>query len=270
MLSGNSLGSTLLDGLASDANAVADLLTWDSEFWGVPIAQVRGDVLDATRLEAVNEFCREHGIACLYFLATADDPGATRIAEEAGFHLTDVRITLRREDTDFARDARPQVDNRVTIRRWQDPDIPELRRIASESHRNTRFFADTRFSRERCVRFYETWIERSCTGYADAVLVAEADAHPIGYITCHLPTAKGVSGRIGLIGIDKRVRGRGIGSRLVAAAMAWFATAGVEKVTVVTQGRNLAAIRLYERTGFQTDLVQLWYHKWYLPREGFD
>jgi hypothetical protein len=32
----------------------------------------------------------------------------------------------------------------------------------------------------------------------------------------------------------------------------------------VTQGRNLAAQRLYQRTGFLIRDLQLWYHKWYL------
>jgi len=36
---------------------------------------------------------------------------------------------------------------------------------------------------------------------------------------------------------------------------------------VVTQGRNLAAQRLYQRNGFVTASLQLWYHRWF-PREN--
>ena len=32
---------------------------------------------------------------------------------------------------------------------------------------------------------------------------------------------------------------------------------------VVTQGRNIAGQRLYQRCGFLTRSVELWYHKWY-------
>jgi hypothetical protein len=37
-------------------------------------------------------------------------------------------------------------------------------------------------------------------------------------------------------------------------------------VNVVTQGRNSKAQRLYERCGFLTRSVQLWYHRWFMPR----
>jgi ribosomal protein S18 acetylase RimI-like enzyme len=33
-------------------------------------------------------------------------------------------------------------------------------------------------------------------------------------------------------------------------------------VSVVTQGRNVAAQRLYQRAGFVTASTQLWYHRW--------
>ena len=50
------------------------------------------------------------------------------------------------------------------------------------------------------------------------------------------------------------------------SALDWFATQGVEKVTVVTQGRNGAAQRLYQRCGFVTGSIHLWYHKWNVPQ----
>ena len=58
-------------------------------------------------------------------------------------------------------------------------------------------------------------------------------------------------------------RGRGGGSALVQGALAWFADRGVTQVLVVTQGRNVGAQRLYQKAGFLTRKVELWYHRWF-------
>jgi ribosomal protein S18 acetylase RimI-like enzyme len=49
----------------------------------------------------------------------------------------------------------------------------------------------------------------------------------------------------------------------VLDALDWFAQQQVDTVTVVTQGRNIAAQALYQRRGFITQSQQLWYHKWF-------
>ena len=54
---------------------------------------------------------------------------------------------------------------------------------------------------------------------------------------------------------------------LIAAAMEWFGTEGALEVDVVTQGRNLAAQRLYQRNGFVTRRFELLYHKWFAPED---
>ena len=112
------------------------------------------------------------------------------------------------------------------------------------------------------MALYETWIRRSCEGYADAVLVAETGGGPAGYITCHL-SGSPPAGSIGLVGVGGDARGAGTGTTLVGAAIEWFQGRGVQEVSVVTQGRNLAAQRLYQRAGFRIQAVELWYHKWF-------
>jgi dTDP-4-amino-4,6-dideoxy-D-galactose acyltransferase len=111
---------------------------------------------------------------------------------------------------------------------------------------------------------YGAWIEKSCRGYAQAVLVAERDAKPAGYVTCHW---QGTTGQIGLIAVAEWARGVGIGGNLVDAAVHTFEKAGASHTTVVTQGRNLASQRLYQKRGFITKSVELWYHLWFPSAE---
>ena len=58
------------------------------------------------------------------------------------------------------------------------------------------------------------------------------------------------------------MRGVGCGRALIASALEWSERHGLRPATVVTQARNVHGLRLYERCGFVTTSVQLWYHWW--------
>ena len=140
--------------------------------------------------------------------------------------------------------------------------ISSLERIARDCHRDTRFFYDPCFSDDVCRKLYATWIKRSCEGYADQVFVAEKKGEPIGYISCHLNRISSI-GQIGLLGVSQKDRDRTVGKMLLLNSLKWFTGQQIEKIRVVTQGRNIAAQRFYEGFGFRTSLVQIWYHKWF-------
>jgi dTDP-4-amino-4,6-dideoxy-D-galactose acyltransferase len=271
-----------------EADKPCEYLQWDSDFFGLRIARVNGNRLSPARAAAISEWCVSNRIDCLYFLADAGDQETVKLAERDGYGFVDVRVTLGQGSG-----ARGQ----GSVKGWQAPglkhrsltpgpsegssplatgpghsplatwsirpskpeDIPALRSLAGVSHRDTRFFFDPNFPRGRCVELYQTWIEKSCNGYADAVLVAELDSSVVGYITCKL-LGDG-RGQIGLVGVGARVQGRGIGQGLVKAGLGWFAERGADQVIVVSQGRNISAQRLYQRCGFLTQSVQLWYHR---------
>jgi len=218
------------------------VLEWDSEFWGVRIAQVEGPEADA--------WGREHGVACAYLLVPGDDAARAQSAEGYGYRLMDVRVEL---------DA-PAASRDAAVRPARGDDVERLRAIARTNHGDTRFYADPRFPRAGCDELYDTWIRRSCEGWADAVLVAEADGAPAGYVSVHRREGHG---SIGLIGVDAGARGRGLGEELVRGALGWCAQEGLAECRVVTQGRNVAAQRVFQRCGFRTRSVDLWFHKWF-------
>ncbi|HEX3855800.1 MAG TPA: GNAT family N-acetyltransferase [Verrucomicrobiae bacterium] len=240
-----------------------ELLPWDTEFFGFRIARVCGDTLKMEQVVKIDDWSRSNRVRGLYFLSRADDPATIQTAEQHGFGLVDIRVTLERRMMDSHDLIRSDLPAGICIRPVQPNDLSGLRVMARRGHGETRFFSDSHFSRQRTEDLYSTWITLEVQGRAQNVFVAASGTNqPLGYISCHLDPVHR-EGQIGLVGVSPEVRGRGIGKNLVQAAIGWFRTQGAQKVTVITQGNNQAAQRLYQQCGFLSRDLQLWYHKWY-------
>ena len=239
-------------------------MEFDSHLFGMRIGRLGDGPLTEIRARAAVEWSRVNRVRCLYYLCPAHDAKSMAIAQQFGFLVVDVRVTFAITSEDYLKESGSPtpspLDGDIAIRSHLPSDVSELTSIAATSYTDTRFYQDPRFAREACDRLYEIWVEKSCRGYAEAVLVADVEGQPAGFITCHL-TPKG-EGNIGLVGVSEHARGRRLGKMLVRAALDWFAQRGTLRVTVVTQGRNLAAQRLYQRSGFLTNRVDLWLHRW--------
>ncbi|MEO8367823.1 MAG: GNAT family N-acetyltransferase [Candidatus Solibacter sp.] len=227
-------------------NEPAELLEWDSKFFCRRIARVQGAALNQTLLD----WCAHHKIDCLYYLAP-HDPHTIAAAETFHFALTDIRVTYERP---LANLPAPPAD----IRQARPADLERLKQIAAHSFTDSRFYADPHFGRAQCDALYAIWLERD---FAEGrVLVAEHEGQPAGFVTCNY---HGDTGNIGLIAVDAAAHGRGLGRRLVTAALHDFAAHGVTRSTVVTQARNIASQRLYQNCGYLLRSSALWYHRWF-------
>lgn len=227
-------------------------LAWDSDFFGCRIARLEDTRLEPEDVAALEQAVADERIDCVYLLADETLPPDRALT--AGFWPMDERVTLELEPSP---DLAPPG---AAVRPAVAADAPALEDIAAEAHRGTRFFADARFPRERCVELYRTWIRNSLRGMADAVRVVEDASGPAGYATAHL--RPGGVGEIGLVGVAARARGRGLGQALVGAVVHWLRARGCARVRVVTQGRNAAALGLYTGAGFRAVRTETWYHRW--------
>jgi GNAT superfamily N-acetyltransferase len=244
-------------------NSTCEFLSWDSEFFGFPIGRICGDSLDDKLLKEADKWSNANKIRCLYCLLRPDNPAALQAAEKHSFNLVDIRVTFTRTFDVSLPTAYPRLVPNGQIRPVEPSDIPQLQVLARTAHSDTRFFNDPHFSYGMAEELYETWIALESQGRAQKVLVAISEkGAPIGYISCHVDSAKRV-GRIELVGVAAESRGKGVGKSLVLAALDWLSQQGLVRSTVVTQGRNIMAQRLYQRCGFVTENLQLWYHKWY-------
>jgi dTDP-4-amino-4,6-dideoxy-D-galactose acyltransferase len=235
---------------------ICTYLEWDSKFFERRIARLNRPRLDDAVVAETLAWCGTNRIECLYFLADSDHPQTPRLAESNDFLLTDVRMTFERT---LAQQERAHISP-DEVRLAREDDLNVLRAIARTGHRDTRFYFDEHFDQTKCELLYETWIENSFRGFAQAVLVALVDQAPAAYLTCHF---KDQESQIGLVGVDASHQGKGLGTKLVQHFLSWSREQGASRATVVTQGRNIPAQRLYQRNGFATASLQLWYHRWF-------
>lgn len=218
---------------------MSEFLAWDTYFWGHAIYRAaRADEPQRGEL--------------MWLLIPAEDIAHAQEAGRLGWALMDVRVEFEHALGDSFGPRR----DFVSTREWQERDLPALVELARSAHRITRFYADPRLEAARCDDLYAGWIRNSCAGWAQAVFVSKTGD---SYVTVHRHEA---AASIGLIAVAEEHRGQGIGTWLVHRALEWASDEGCERITVVTQGRNIPAQRVFERCGFVTSATSLWFHRW--------
>jgi ribosomal protein S18 acetylase RimI-like enzyme len=227
-------------------------LEWDSSFFGVRIGRVRGGVVVGELTQALTE-ADERGIRCLYLLAPAADLRFLDTAQEHGFRVRDVRVELARAVAGHA------AAMRRGLRPGRPQDLERLGPLARSAFRGTRFFADPGFSQERSAELYVEWLRRGLSGAGERVTLVGGDLS--GFLVCEIDETAS-EGRISLIAVSAEVSGQGFAETLMEGAGHAFREHGLARASVVSQGHNVAALRLYERLGYRTETVSLWLHRW--------
>lgn len=235
-------------------------LAWDTDHFGVPIGRISGPAVSAEDIAEADRL----GLRCLYLLLPAADIGAVVTAEDLGFRVADERVTLGRpllpatgDDVAGTSDA-----GFTSVRPAVAADLVALEPVARVAHVDSRFFADPHFDREASAMLYVAWLRNSLSGdLADIVLVAEEDGTSVGYITGRIESNRETIA-IGLFAVAAAARGRGLGSHLLTAFLDVATRRGLARVTVVTQGANVGAQRVYQGQGFRTIESELWLHRW--------
>jgi ribosomal-protein-alanine N-acetyltransferase len=135
----------------------------------------------------------------------------------------------------------------VVIRRATEADIAAIAAVGS------RAWASNVFSFERELPGMRAHVERAFREFAEAsfgnVLVAEVEEAVLGW-----GARDEDNDYISDLWVDPVVQGQGIGSSLLRALKSAIAEAGYTKARISTHARNVGAIRLYQREGF--DIVE--------------
>ncbi|MBM4093968.1 MAG: GNAT family N-acetyltransferase [Planctomycetes bacterium] len=237
------------------------LLPWDSDFFGFPVALIVAPELTVDRLEHALRDMARAPVKLAYWPA---DPVARGPSDEdihrLGGMLVDRKTTfakeLRRAAGDSIGDTLPD-----GVERYRpEMGTSDLIGLAVAAGQHSRFAVDPHIPRRKFEELYSIWLLRSLAKErADEVLVVRRRAACAGFATV---SERNGQGDIGLIAVGEAYRGQGIGGALVSAADWWFRRRGCTRAQVVTQEANAPACQLFARCGYTIEKVTPYYHFW--------
>ncbi len=234
-------------------HAIIEPLSWESEFFALDSAKLifssSAPVLAEADLAA---YALVQAKISAQQLALADG------LADFGFRLVEGEVDLV-----LALDNRSILEfgDRVqAIRFATEADIPALRSAAAQVFAASRFRAPW-YQPDDSGRFYALWIEKAVLGTFDhqCLLALDEQGHPEGFVS--LRNLGERETRIGLLAAFPGASGGGIGSRLMAAALAESRRQGMQHLRVATQIGNIAALRLYQRQGAVIESTAYWLYR---------
>jgi dTDP-4-amino-4,6-dideoxy-D-galactose acyltransferase len=210
---------------------------------------VHGQV-DAAQLERrlSTEFGSGAGFA--YAKIPMVDVPAIEVFSRLGFYAVDTSVTFQRGDEPHPDRAMP---DGIEVRRADTAECEAAREIAGRCMVFSRFHVDPRFGSGVGDAVNRAWMQSYCDGNrGEETQVALLGGRVVGFNAILRSSVAGAPCRVvDLIGVDDEARGRGIGQALMRRFIADTLTAGVRCMRVTTQASNIAAVNLYERSGFR-------------------
>ncbi|MFS9773311.1 dTDP-4-amino-4,6-dideoxy-D-galactose acyltransferase [Enterobacter chuandaensis] len=224
----------------SELHGVLESLEWESTFFARTSAIVRwrenAPVLQEADLSAWQRVQAK---------IPAERADLLDALQQQGFQLVegeiDLSITLTRHDASGAEIATEQ-------------DIPVLRQMAARAFAQSRFRTPW-YAPDDSGRFYAQWIENAVKGTFDHVCLVfrAANGQIQGFVSLRKLNER--EARIGLLA------GRGMGEKLMQAALHWAQQQQVETLRVATQVGNTAALKRYIASGANIDATAYWLYR---------
>lgn len=243
---------------ASQKISIVDKLNWDTNFFGFNIAKLNHEKIKENIIKLVLGWCVNNKIKCLYYAAGGSDWLSIRLAEKHGFGFVNIRVTYSLA----ANDPQRAKKNKYNFRKAKKSDLSSLIKMTKNLYLDSKYYFDKNFPDKLCDKFYSTWIKKLALSKnkGENVYVLADSGKPIAYIASG---AEYGTVHIFLVAVDCDYQKKGLGKLLINEFIRFQQKLGYKNFKVVTQGRNIAALRLYQSYGFKIVSEQIEYHKWF-------
>lgn len=237
-------------------NSQPEMLPWDSDFLGFPVARLRAANLGPETLADVLTRSRTAGIHLLYLHADPADAVTVAAAQAVGLPLADHRLTFTMPlPTVPTYSARTHYLILPTTTY-----TPQLEALVLQSGEYSRFRRDPNFASDVFPRLYQQWLDNILAGRtARLLLVATAnEGQALGLLVLD---EKPPYTSLELLAVAPALRGQGLGWQFLEAAQRQAYAWGLPVLRLVTQADN-PACRMYRRFGFEATYEEHLYHCW--------
>lgn len=229
-----------------------DYLNWDSHFFKLKIGKAVLSHVDEKMVAKIINEKESEGYDVVYLFTSTIDSKADAAILKAGGLLADQKVTYTRDIS-----ADKTTDSSFKIRNYDGLLTPALLKLALQSGHESRFNKDARLQ-PKFELLYKIWIEKSLSGeMANCILAYEEENTIKGFVTLK---KEGAAGQIGLIAVSPELHGKGIGKALMASSENWYISQKIKTARVVTQKNNVAACKLYEKSGYYIEKTEIIYH----------
>lgn len=223
-----------------------EYLEWDSKFFGKRIGRLdlrheTSPKIDVSDLDLLYVYSEEDGLF-----------------ELKGFTCSYAEVKVVFSKTNFESHSK-SMGNVVSVfnSELKPEDIYEL---AFDSGHESRFRKDPNFEESEFKAMYRKWIDNSFSkSMADDLLICFDEGVLKGFVSYKVRDDHAV---IGLIAVDERSKGHGIGAQLIQAVEDIMVQQNIAELRIPTQLGNDGAMRFYSALGYkEIERIQL-KHYW--------
>lgn len=138
--------------------------------------------------------------------------------------------------------------------------IEELRQLAYESGKYSRFRLDQKNDPKKFFELYDLWVLNSLNKkFADNLYVYLEDNNTVGFVTYKINNDFAT---IGLIAVNPNYQGRGIGGKLLKFVENKLIENNIKILLIPTQFQNEEACFFYKKHGYQIHETTIINHYW--------
>jgi dTDP-4-amino-4,6-dideoxy-D-galactose acyltransferase len=221
--------------------------SWDSNFFKIKIGEVT-NISD----KILSQMILENYDLIYIFLKKPNIEASNEFLKETNAKIVDSKVIFKKNIS--------SIEENVNLFEFNSTDsFNQIEKLSLESGHKSRFKLDLNFEKGKFEELYKLWIQKSIEKDEIKVFVYRKNNKLGGFVTVEIK--EGI-GTIGLIAVDKSLRGHGIGRKLVNQVETFLVKSKVNVLEVATQLDNFGACAFYNNLGFEIKETINIYHLW--------
>lgn len=248
--------------LAIDAAGVgltAELVPWDAEVLGFPVASLsrfrveeQADVRAA--FQALDEWLDANAVGLVSCRLPAAGLRESFALEAAGFRF--IETVLHPVFRDLQK--RPPGAPELTVSGVRPPEVEALAQLAESCFGFERFHADPRLDDRAADRRYGNWVRNAAGSARQELLKIEDDGQVVAFFIVEAPAP--IEAYWHLTAVAPAFQGQGYGRRVWRAVMDMHREQGVDSVATTIAARNVPVLNLYASLDFRFLPPEMTFH----------